>query len=797
MYHITLAAVLFLAVGVLGAFWILGDYSNHINTLSSSRDDAVAERMAEVKTLINDLVAGIEHQRNGVEDRLKKELQEYSRTGWSIADALYQSSQGHLPDEEIKRLIIATLTSMRFFDGRGYYWIHDLNYTLIGHPFRPQSIGKNDYNLTDTQGQKLVQSFVQAGEQGGSVSYYWNSPDVDEEYHQEKGQKKIAHLILFEPYNWVIGVGEYVADSEEQLQRKIVERIAAIHSGSKGYVFSHTREGVCLNHVKKKNIGKNRWELLDAGGMKVVQALDRTGRQKGGGFLEYVGSINPETGEPAKKLSYVQSVEGWGWVVGSGVYLDDIEVKISAYRQELFSSLRNRIATTVVVLLSVLLVALCIGRQLLKGFLNELNFFVAGNNKKEVGFIDVEKFKIKELRTIAHHANHLLEEKEKSQAELQSAKRMESIGLMAGGVAHDLNNILAGIVGYPEVILKKLPADSELRPLVEAIRDSGLRAATVVDDLLTVARGAASVREVHDLNVLIGEYMESPECKELRSLYPAITYEKQLTAPHSLVSCSSVHIKKCLMNLVMNGAEAMTDGGTITISTRNKSMEPTAASGQHCGGDECVVITVEDNGPGISENDISHIFEPFYTRKKMGRSGTGLGLAVVWNTMADHDGKVSVKSSGQGTCFQLYFPVSQDAKDFVSDSGGTETVTGHGERILVVDDEPTLRDIASQMLVSLGYTVDSVDSGEKAIEFLKEEQVQLLIIDMLMEPGMNGRETYEEILRLYPQQKAIIASGFSENSEVQEALRLGAGAYIKKPYSMGQLSRVVKTILES
>jgi signal transduction histidine kinase len=798
MYHITLAAVLLLAVGVLGTFWLFGEYNNNIKALRLARDDAATERMTEVKTLINDLVASIEYQRNGMEEQLQEELKKHLKTGWNAADALYQASRGHLADEEIKRLIIATLMSMRFFDGRGYFWIHDLNYTLIAHPFRPQSIGDNDYELTDIKGQKIVQSFVRAalaGEQGGTVSYYWNAPDVDEKYHKDKGEKKIARLMLFKPYNWVIGIGEYVAHAEGELQQQTIQRIGAIHPGSKAYVFTHTREGVCLNHVKQTNIGKNRWELVDAGGMKVVQALDRTGRQPGGGFLEYVGSVNPETGEPAKKLSYVQSIEGWGWVVGTGVYLDDINAKMLAYRQELMSSLRSKIATTIIVLLSVLAVAFFIGRQLLKGFLSELNLFVSGRNKEEVGFIDIDSLRIKELRSIAHHANLLLEEKEQTQAALQNAKRMESIGLMAGGVAHDLNNILAGIVGYPEVILAKLPADSELRASVKAIHDSGLRAATVVDDLLTVARGAASVRDVSDLNVLIDEYTNSPECKELRALYPSVEYELQLTAPHSQASCSSGHVKKCLMNLVMNAAEAMADGGTIRVSTENQSLSDKPANEQQCGVEEYLVITVADNGPGISESDIGHIFEPFYTKKEMGRSGTGLGLAVVWNTMADHDGKVTVESHGHGTQFQLFFPVSKDEHGSVANSDAVEIVTGHGERILVVDDEPLLRDIATQMLQSLGYTVDSVDSGEEAVEFLKENQVQLLIIDMLMEPGMNGRETYEEILKLQPQQKAIIASGFSESGDVQEALRLGAGAFVKKPYSMDQLSAIVRKVL--
>ncbi len=210
-----------------------------------------------------------------------------------------------------------------------------------------------------------------------------------------------------------------------------------------------------------------------------------------------------------------------------------------------------------------------------------------------------------------------------------------------------------------------------------------------------------------------------------------------------------------------------------------------------------VVLSVRDTGPGISDTDLKHIFEPFYTKKTMGRSGTGLGLAVVWNTMEDHNGKVLVESGNTGTCFRLYFPVCNDEGNVHIKDDKTIAVSDNAEHILVVDDEPQLRDIASQMLQSFGYIVDSVSSGELAIEFVEETPVDLIVIDMLMEPGINGYQTYKEILKLYPNQKAIIASGFSESDDVRATLKLGAGDFIKKPYSMTKLGQVVQKILHS
>ncbi len=387
-------------------------------------------------------------------------------------------------------------------------------------------------------------------------------------------------------------------------------------------------------------------------------------------------------------------------------------------------------------------------------------------------------------------------EKEELTEQLHRAKRLESIGLMAGGVAHDLNNILSGITGYPELILYKLPQDSNLRKPIEAILESGRRAATVVDDLLTVARGVASAKDQQNLNSLIEEYLSSPEYGKLRSLHPQVTYTSLPEEKKATIFCSRVHVMKCLMNLVNNASEAIDDHGTVTITTHNEIVDNAVGAKLELHAGEYIVLSVLDNGPGILEKDLEHIFEPFYTRKEMGRSGTGLGLTVVWNTMEDHDGRVFVESSEKGTCFQLYFPVKREGKLEQDISCHEDNLTGNGEQILVVDDEQHLRDIASMMLGSRGYKVDSVSSGEMAIQFVKENPVDLIIIDMLMEPGINGRQTYEEILKLYPEQKAVIASGFSETGEVKAALQLRAAGFIKKPYSMDQLSRVVKGTLQ-
>lgn len=380
-----------------------------------------------------------------------------------------------------------------------------------------------------------------------------------------------------------------------------------------------------------------------------------------------------------------------------------------------------------------------------------------------------------------------------TQDQLARAQKMEAIGLMAGGVAHDLNNILSGIVSYPELLLLQLPESSKLREPIEAIRESGERAATVVADLLTVARGVASIREPHDMHVLVQEYLHSPEYEKLKSLHPGVSCTECFEATDSIISCSPIHIKKTLMNLIANAMEAIKGEGEVQVLTSNLILER-GADGLPEG--RYVVMAVQDNGPGISDDDIKHIFEPFYSKKMMGRSGTGLGLTVVWNTVEDHSGQIRVESSGRGTRFTLFFPVSKEGVSRRESPQPESVNTAKGEHVLVVDDELLLRKVASQILLELGYEVSSVASGEEAIEFVKDNPVDLLIIDMLMEPGITGRKTYEQILKTYPQQKAIVASGFSESDDVKATLQLGARGFIKKPYSIDQLGHAVKDALE-
>ena len=377
---------------------------------------------------------------------------------------------------------------------------------------------------------------------------------------------------------------------------------------------------------------------------------------------------------------------------------------------------------------------------------------------------------------------------------LLKAEKMEAIGLMAGGVAHDLNNILSGIINYPELMLLQMKDDTTWKEPLEAIRDSGQRAAAIVADLLTIARGVACEKEILSINALIDQYLASPEFAGLAARFPEITVTTILAPDLRFCLCSSVHIQKILMNLVANGFEAIGDKGTVTVTTGNIQLSGDQAREHKLEPGHYIQLVITDTGKGVTCEDIQHMFEPFYSKKKMGHSGTGLGLAVVWNTVQDHKGTISVAREEQGSSFTLLLPAVEQKSAPKKTSMEGENIQGCGS-VLVVDDEALQRDVAGRMLSALGYDVAVAANGREAVRYVRQQSVDLIILDMIMEPDMNGRQTLKKILEIRPDQKTLIASGYAESSEVKKACTMGHTTLMNKPYTMQKLAESVQQAL--
>lgn len=400
-----------------------------------------------------------------------------------------------------------------------------------------------------------------------------------------------------------------------------------------------------------------------------------------------------------------------------------------------------------------------------------------------------------DLETKNHQLQESLEEVRLMQKQLLQSEKMAVVGAMAGGLAHDLNNFLAGAVSYPDLLLTQLPENHAMREPFEVIREAGKRAVEVVNDLLALSQGSAKVWESKELNAIVEKSLQSLDVKQVQLLNPDLQLRAILCSEPTYIRCAPMHIEKAVISLIKNGMEAAGENGRVEITTALQKTGRVEMDSPTLQDRPYVVLTISDDGPGIAEEHHENMFEPFYFRKTVdGNSGgTGLGLAVAWSVVQEHEGAVTVKSTAGSTSFHIYLPVT----DFIAGQEDaaeqfTDDLRGSGT-ILIVDDEPLQRDIAGKMLAELGYKVYLVASGSAALDFIEKRSVDLVLLDMLMPPGMNGRETYQKMARIRPGQKTLIVSGYSETSDVKEVLVLGAGGVLQKPYSLTQLGRAVLT----
>ncbi len=412
--------------------------------------------------------------------------------------------------------------------------------------------------------------------------------------------------------------------------------------------------------------------------------------------------------------------------------------------------------------------------------------------------IELVEERTEELRESNTKLLEEMEERKATQEKLAHAQKMEAIGTLAGGVAHDLNNYLSGVVSYPDLLLANLPEGSPMQKPLETIKSSGDKAAAIVQDLLTLARRGVKIKKETELNELVRSYILGSDCTTLLSNYENVTIDSTFSETPAYIKGSPLHIENMLMNLITNAAEAMPNGGEIQLRCQTVFLEneiPGYTSWRKGTYFELVII---DSGVGISKENLHRIFEPFFSKKVMGRSGTGLGMAVVWGTVEDHNGHILIESEeGKGTTLRVLLPVVEHMK--VRDDTLEENTVEHGrgEKILVVDDSEDQRIIATELLKHLGYQVDAVTCGEDAIEFLQKNDADLVVLDMIMDPGIDGLETYKRIHQNNPNQKVIIASGFSSMSRMNKARDIGVLDLIMKPYGLNSFGKVIHQALHS
>jgi len=385
------------------------------------------------------------------------------------------------------------------------------------------------------------------------------------------------------------------------------------------------------------------------------------------------------------------------------------------------------------------------------------------------------------------------EEKAKLENQLRQAQKMEAVGTLAGGIAHDFNNLLGGILGYSSLLLSKLAPDDPHRKYVELIERASNRAAELTNRLLGFARQGKYEDKPVDINYLIGGVVELISA----SVDKRIEIKAELCEDNPLTKGDQNQLEQVLMNLCVNARDAMPNGGQLSINSRQVHLDEGFAS-KHLGATpgDYLCITVSDTGMGMDKRTKTKIFDPFFTTKEQGR-GTGLGLAMVYGIVKNHNGYLSVYSeAGKGTTFEIYLPLAQDS--LIRPERKEEKVSLGSESILVVDDEEILRHLMKDILENLGYGVMLASDGQEAVDLYREHQakIDMVIVDMMM-PRMGGKETFQELKRINPEVKALLASGYAKNTAAQGILDLGVKDFLHKPFSLEEISNKVRKALDA
>jgi nitrogen-specific signal transduction histidine kinase/CheY-like chemotaxis protein len=384
-------------------------------------------------------------------------------------------------------------------------------------------------------------------------------------------------------------------------------------------------------------------------------------------------------------------------------------------------------------------------------------------------------------------------EHDRLQKQLQQAQKMEAIGTLAGGVAHDFNNLIQAISGYTELLLMtKDEEDSDYRRLKSIERSIG-RAGELTKQLLIFSRKVETQLQPTNLNQEVTNVTSLLK----RTIPKMIHIDVHLSDDLNIIRADPVQIEQVLINLAINARDAMPEGGTLTIETRNAILDE-EYSNTHPGSKpgSYVLLTVSDTGYGMDKDTQDRIFDPFYTTKDIGK-GTGLGLAMVYGIVKSHGGYIMCYSEvGRGTVFKIYIPQMDPLVEGAL-AQSLEEPRGGYETLLLVDDEDPVRDFAEQILSRYGYTVITAASGEKALDVYlqKKGEIDLVILDLIM-PGMGGRKCLEKLLDINERVKIIIASGYSLEGFAKETVEMGARSFLNKPYESRTILRAVREVLD-
>ncbi len=873
----------------IAVFQAISYYHSFNSSSIKVRSEYIKKQKRLIKREVEHVVEIIEYEKDKIKAEAKQEIEHRINEALEIAENIYIRYKGERKDAEIKKMIVNTLKPVRFDNDKNMYFIKDAD----GVPILNMEPRYRDLNFKKT------------------------------------GNAEQSVFRIFRPFNWYIGTAVSPAAIRKNTQEQLKKYIGKIRFGpdKNGYIFVNSYNGDCLVLSTQKELeGTNIWNITDTNGVKVVQEERKAAAKPGGDFIYYTWN-KPSTRKPSPKVSFIRGIDDWKWIIGAGVYLDDVEKNITALHDRSIIKLKHdflRIAviTGLLILLFLFLFHL-ISRMIQSDLFLFISFFKqAAVSDKE---IDQSKIKYDEFARMADYANKMLkdkmkvyrelvEEKEqlavtlrsigdavivsgisgnillmnrvaekltgwkqneaagkplvnvfniineyskkpaenpvkrvlkngkianlanhtvliakngkeyciedsaapildsknnirgvvlvfrdvteklKKEKEILKIKKLESIGILAGGIAHDFNNLLTAVYGNISLARINVKPEEKAYAYLEIAEESLQRATNLTKQLLTFAKGGEPVLGAVKIEIIIGKTAEFILTGSNVKLH--LDTEPELWH----VNADKGQISQVISNLVINAKQAMPDGGNLYIHTSNteiciKSNIKTVSPGRY------VKITIRDEGTGIPKKDLERIFDPYFSTKE---SGSGLGLATVHSIIQKHDGYIYVDSIlNRGTTFTIYLPaLTPEEKEQSRLYKNKETVSNNDSaKILVVDDEEEIRKVAGKMLEIIGHTVEFAGNSREAVDKYKNalgkgSAFDIVIMDLTMPGGLGGRETAKEILKADPDAKIIVSSGYSTEQVMGNYREFGFIGMVAKPYRLIEMKNEVQRVLQ-